>query len=78
MFDDAFRPIARDGADNLEVMIRLQKVFTSIYNTCPIAIKELVTSHSRQAYERAEIEMKYSRDLEVLKKHCVFNNGIND
>ncbi len=75
MFDDAFRPIARDGANNLEVMIRLQKALTTIYYTGSIAIKELVISHSRQAYERAEIEMKFSRDLEVLKKHCVFNSG---
>jgi uncharacterized membrane protein len=27
---DAFRPIARDGAGNIEVMIRLQKAFNSI------------------------------------------------
>jgi uncharacterized membrane protein len=25
LFEDAFRPIARDGAGNIEVMIRLQK-----------------------------------------------------
>jgi uncharacterized membrane protein len=25
LFEDAFRPIARDGAANIEVMIRLQK-----------------------------------------------------
>jgi uncharacterized membrane protein len=26
LFEDAFRPLARDGAGNIEVMIRLQKL----------------------------------------------------
>jgi uncharacterized membrane protein len=75
MFDDAFRPIARDGAGNLEVMIRLQKAITSIYSTGSEEIKELAVSHSRQAYERAENEMKFNRDLEVLQEYCVFKKG---
>jgi uncharacterized membrane protein len=29
IFEDAFRPLARDGAGNIEVMIRLQKPLTA-------------------------------------------------
>lgn len=74
MFDDAFRPIARDGANNVEVMIRLQKALTAIHSTSSFEIKKLLISHSRQAYERAEIEMKFSMDLELLKKYCLFDS----
>ncbi len=72
MFDDAFRPIARDGAGNIEVMLRLQKALVSIAYIDPLKAKELALLHSRQAYERAALAMLYSGDLEILKKHCAF------
>jgi uncharacterized membrane protein len=72
MFDDALRPIARDGASNLEVMLRLQKAFKSIFYIGSPEIKEIVLLHSRQAFERAELAIKYTKDLEVLRKERVF------
>lgn len=68
IFDDAFRPIARDGAGNIEVMLRLQKALISISYVGSADAKELALLHSRQAYERAAIAMEYSGDLEMLKK----------
>jgi uncharacterized membrane protein len=76
MFDDAFRPIARDGAGNIEVMIRLQKAFKSIYYIASPEIKVITSSHARQAFERAESTIKYPGDLEVLRKESIFENTL--
>lgn len=74
LFDDAFRPIARDGASNLEVMIRLQKALASLFYLGTPEVKEIATLHSKNAYLRAEQEMTFSHDLEALKVHCLFNH----
>ena len=72
MFEDAFRPIARDGAKNIEVMLRLQKVLIAIENICPPEIKKIATAQSQQAFERAVSAMDYKPDVELLKKYCLF------
>ena len=71
-FDDAFTPISRDGADNLEVMLRLQKAFKSIETINQTDIKKMAIKYSKKAYNRAELSMKYKPDLEILKKECLF------
>ncbi|MEH6512299.1 DUF2254 domain-containing protein [Maribacter arcticus] len=71
-FDDAFRPISRDGAGNIEVMLRLQKVFKSIETINHEEIKKLAIQYSKEAYKRAELSMKFKPDLDVLKKECLF------
>ncbi|WP_274473899.1 DUF2254 domain-containing protein [Mangrovimonas aestuarii] len=71
-FDDAFRPISRDGANNIEVMLRLQKVFKSIETINHENIKTLATQYSREAYNRAEQSMKFKPDLDKLRKECLF------
>ncbi len=75
MFDDAFRPIARDGASNLEVMLRLQKALISIAYIGSAEVKELAIYHSRQAYERAELAMEFSSDRDILKAQCAFHSN---
>ncbi|MEO5945318.1 MAG: DUF2254 domain-containing protein [Chitinophagaceae bacterium] len=75
MFDDAFRPIERDGAGNIEVMIRLQKALITIAHIGNTEVKELAILHSRQAFERAEIAMDYKNDLVVLKKESLFSKS---
>lgn len=72
LFTDAFRPISRDGAGNIEVMIRLQKAFNSISRIDNIDLKKACLLHSQEAFERAKQEMKYKTDLEVLKEQCLF------
>ncbi len=67
IFNDSFRPIARDGAGNIEVMIRMQKAFTSIHSFIPVEMKNIVLRNSQEAYERAEIALDYSGDLERLR-----------
>lgn len=71
-FEDAFRPISRDGADNIEVMLRLQKVFKSIETINHADIKIMATQYSKEAYKRAELSIKFKPDLDILKKECLF------
>lgn len=76
LFNDAFRPIARDGANNIEVMIRMQKALTSIYTTVPDNEKQVVVNSSQEAYERAALALEYKGDLEQLKEVSLhFNVG---
>ena len=71
IFTDAFRPIARDGAGNIEVMIRIQKAFTSIYSFVPNEVKNIVIANSREANERAEKSFAYTGDIEQLKRESL-------
>lgn len=73
-FDDAFRPIARDGADNIEVMLRLQKAFKAIVTINNSDLKVNAIQNSKEAYNRAEKAIKFKHDLEILEKQCLFNN----
>jgi len=72
IFDDAFRPIARDGSSSIEVMLRLQKAFITIGSLGSSEAKKLALFHSLQAYERAELVIDHKRDLDVLRKECFF------
>ena len=67
LFEDSFRPIARDGAGNIEVMLRMQKALTSILSFVPEEVKDIVVESAKEAYKRAELAFDYSGDLELLK-----------
>ena len=71
-FNDAFRPIARDGADNIEVMLRLQNAFKSLATINNSDIKENAVRNSKDAYKRAEKAIPFTADLDALKKTCLF------
>ncbi len=75
IFHDAFRPIARDGADNIEVMLRLQKAFTTIAFVASNEVKEIALTHSLHAYQRAELAIENKRDLDMLKKECPYTSN---
>lgn len=68
MFEDAFRPIARDGAGNLEVMIRLQKSLAALSLIGTAETKNLAAAHARDAFERAKLSMKFPGDLDLLRQ----------
>jgi len=76
LFEDAFRPIARDGAGNIEVMIRLQKAFNSIACIANFELKKNCLLHSRQAFERAQLKMKYKNDIIALQRECLFTKEL--
>ena len=65
--------IARDGASNLEVVLRLQKELNSIGYFGSTEIKELAISNSHQAYESGELTMRFRNDREMLKYQYASN-----
>ena len=71
-FDDAFRPIARDGANNIEVMLRLQGALTSIATINNGKFKKNALKNSEDAYNRAEKAIQFTDDLNLLRKKCLF------
>jgi len=72
-FDDAFRPLSRDGADNIEVMLRLQKALNSLATINQADIKAAAILYSKYAFNRAELAIKLKQDLDTIKKECLFN-----
>jgi len=75
LFDDAYTSIARDGAANIEVAIRIQKslntikaCFDRVDNTFVKAANKLAI----QSYERSKMALSYEEDVKRLDK--VFKN----
>ncbi len=71
LLKDAFRPIARDGATNVEVMIRLQKSLKSISKISYPQFAEASIALSTESYERAAKVMVLKTDLEIIKQLCL-------
>lgn len=72
-FDDAFRPISRDGAGNIEVMLRLQKALNSLETINNSEIKAAAKLYSKSAFNRAELAIKFKADLDILEKKSLFD-----
>jgi len=72
LFEDAFRAIARDGAGNIEVMIKMQKAFKALHLMDNEFIRKEAMKYSKITYARAENVMKFANDLKVLKDNCLF------
>lgn len=70
-FDDAFRPISRDGASNIEVMLRVQKTLKSIATIEYEELQKAAIQYSKEAYGRAELALEHKPDLELLKKQSL-------
>lgn len=68
MFDDAFAPIARDGAGTVEVQIRLQKALASLASLGNDEIEMAAVHHSRLALKRAKHALTLTEDFEKLAK----------
>lgn len=68
MFDDAFTPIARDGAGSVEVGIRLQKAFGSLSTIELPGIKDEARRHSRLALDRAKNAIFLSEDFSRVER----------
>lgn len=68
LFDDAFDPIARDGAAKLEVAIRLQKAFESLATTGHAEMQRISLKHARRALARAEQELRFEPDRLRLRQ----------
>ena len=68
MFEDAFAPIARDGAGTIEVQIRLQKALASLASLENDEIRRAAVRHSRLALKRAKHALTLAEDFESLVK----------
>ena len=68
MFDDAFSPIARDGAGTVEVQIRLQKALASLASVGNEDIETAAVRHSRLALKRARQALNLEEDIETVAK----------
>jgi uncharacterized membrane protein len=66
MFDDAFTPIARDGAGNVEVQTRLQKAFAALYFLDDDQLKKATRAHSEMALERAKKALQLEQEFETV------------
>lgn len=71
MFDDAFTPIARDGATILEVQVRLQKAFQTLAISGNDTMRIAAVQHSRLALARAEQSIAFLPDLEVIRRAAI-------
>lgn len=68
LFDDAFGPIARDGAGLVEIASRLQKVLASLAATHEDKLGDAAREHSRRALSLAERALKLERDVELVRE----------
>jgi uncharacterized membrane protein len=66
MLDDAFRPIARDGASNVEVQIRLQKALASLAALDNQSLRSAAARQSRQALARARSATDLPDDVQAV------------
>lgn len=68
LFDDAFGAIARDGAANVEVMVRLQKGLAALAVLPAPDVREAAMTQSALALERAALAMNFEKDLAAAKR----------
>lgn len=67
LFDDAFTPIARDGAGTLEVGIRLQKALNSLAQCDAERYYENARRHSALALKRSQAALELDEDRSILQ-----------
>ncbi|WP_434037539.1 DUF2254 domain-containing protein [Formosa sp. 4Alg 33] len=67
-FESAFRPISRDGANNIEVMLRLQKAYASIATINHAEMQAIALAYSETSFNRAKQELTFKSDLDLLKE----------
>lgn len=68
IFDDVFTPIARDGAGNIEVNIRLQKALLSLSRLDHDGFHENAQRHARLALKRANAALTLEEDKIALAR----------
>jgi uncharacterized membrane protein len=67
VFEDFFRPIARDGAALVEVQIRLQKALLALAQCGVLSFVGAAKVQSREALERAESALSLEADRELIR-----------
>ncbi|NYS62024.1 DUF2254 domain-containing protein [Halomonas salicampi] len=75
LFDDAFTAIARDGANMVEVSIRLQKALWALAETGDSAMAAAAKKHSRMALARSERVMVIEDDIDAVRREAAFSSA---
>lgn len=68
LFDDAFAPIARDGASLVEVALRLQKMLALLATVGQPRYASAARKHSRLALERARLALPLADDIDRVTR----------
>lgn len=72
MFEEAFTPIARDGAGLVEVTVRLLHIFEAMTLYGHPQLKTLAIDHARLALARAEIRLQLEHDKDLVRNAARF------
>ena len=75
MFDDAFAPIARDGAGIIEVQVRLQKALGSLASLGHDAIRKAAMHQSGLALKHAKHALTLSEEFEDVQKAAQWSDN---
>jgi len=67
LFEDAFSPIARDGAGSVMVGLRLQKALAALHDIGDVEFARAARHHADLALERAEAALSIAADRAVLR-----------
>jgi uncharacterized membrane protein len=67
LFDDFFRPIARDGAGNIEVQLRLRATLAALADHAPQLFGSQARAQASAALARAEDASLFGDDLTALR-----------
>lgn len=68
MFDDAFTVIARDGASQVEVAVRLHKALSTLASLGDEDMREAANYHRGLALERSRMAMDLPEDLATVRR----------
>lgn len=68
MFDDAFTVIARDGASQVEVAVRLQKALATLASIGGGNMRDAANHHRGLALERCRIKLNLPEDLAAVRR----------
>jgi uncharacterized membrane protein len=68
LFDDFFTPIGRDGADKVEVQIRLQKALASLARLDEPRVRAAAIRHSDVALRRARNALEIDEDIACIQE----------
>lgn len=74
MFNDAFTPIARDGAGCLEVVIHLQKALSALHLLGDTPMKEAAKHHAEMSLKRSEPALTLAEDLQSVRNTSIFKS----
>ena len=73
LFEDGFAIIARDGADRLEIQLRLQKALGNLAKIGPQEFRDAAHLQARLSLEQAEFGLRFEREKERVRQAAAFD-----